>query len=110
MAAGETIESAIKKSQTLNEKGMVCTMDHLGEPVTVRNQYGTAMQNAGRNLSSVNCILIRKMSSKSVLCLFSSEILRLTLNITELVKSPVQNDGGHYFDNNKRFFYYAFTK
>lgn len=39
-----------------------------------------------------------------------SEILGLTLNITELVKSPVQNDGGHYFDNNKRFFYYAFSK
>ncbi|MGE7184218.1 hypothetical protein ACQKKK_09480 [Peribacillus sp. NPDC006672] len=34
MVAGETIESAIKTSQTLDEKGMVCTMDYLGEFVS----------------------------------------------------------------------------
>lgn len=31
VVAGVTIESAIKKVRELNQKGIVCTLDHLGE-------------------------------------------------------------------------------
>ncbi|GEN36689.1 proline dehydrogenase [Aneurinibacillus danicus] len=36
--AGETIREAIQKVQNLNEKGLVCTLDHLGEFVFSREE------------------------------------------------------------------------
>ncbi|MDN3017206.1 proline dehydrogenase [Paenibacillus sp. BSR1-1] len=38
VVAGDTIESAIKKVEELNKKGLVCTLDHLGEFVSSREE------------------------------------------------------------------------
>ncbi|MGG1677734.1 proline dehydrogenase family protein [Neobacillus sp. NRS-1170] len=38
VVAGDTIESAIKKVEELNKKGLVCTLDHLGEFVSSRDE------------------------------------------------------------------------
>ncbi|MEC0301352.1 proline dehydrogenase [Peribacillus frigoritolerans] len=53
VVAGETIESAIKKSQTLNEKGMVCTMDHLGEFVSTKQE---ALEATDYNIRTLEAI------------------------------------------------------
>jgi proline dehydrogenase len=38
VVAGETIETAMTKVKELNEKGLVCTLDHLGEFITSREE------------------------------------------------------------------------
>ncbi|MCI2256489.1 proline dehydrogenase [Domibacillus sp. PGB-M46] len=53
VVAGETIESAIKKAQALNEKGMVCTMDHLGEFVSTRQE---ALEATDYNIRTLEAI------------------------------------------------------
>ncbi|MBZ5482910.1 proline dehydrogenase family protein [Priestia megaterium] len=67
VVAGDTIESAIKKVNQLNQKGLVCTLDHLGEFVSSREEAIEATQYNVRTLetmgkSGVNCNLSVKMT------------------------------------------------
>ncbi|MGM0875929.1 MAG: proline dehydrogenase family protein [Bacillota bacterium] len=54
VVAGDTIESAIKKVQELNEKGLVCTLDHLGEFVSSREEAIEATQYNVRTLEAMD--------------------------------------------------------
>lgn len=53
VVAGETIESAVKKAQDLNKKGLVCTMDHLGEFVSSREEAIEATDYNVRTLEAI---------------------------------------------------------
>ncbi|WP_028393094.1 proline dehydrogenase family protein [Bacillus cihuensis] len=53
VVAGVTIESAIKKVQELNEKGLVCTLDHLGEFVSDRQEAIHATENNVKTLEAI---------------------------------------------------------
>src|SRR5918995_1382829 len=53
VVAGDTIESAIKKVQELNEKGLICTLDHLGEFVSSRAEAIEAPQYNVRTLEAM---------------------------------------------------------
>jgi len=53
VVAGDTIESAIKKVQELNEKGLICTLDHLGEFVSSREEAIEATQYNARTLEAM---------------------------------------------------------
>jgi proline dehydrogenase len=53
VVAGDTIESAIKKVQELNEKGLICTLDHLGEFVSSREEAIEATQYNVRTLEAM---------------------------------------------------------
>ncbi|MGO4889682.1 proline dehydrogenase family protein [Anaerobacillus sp. MEB173] len=67
VVAGETIESAIAKVKQLNAKGLVCTVDHLGEFVFNREEAIEATEYCIKTLdaiysASVNCNLSLKMT------------------------------------------------
>ncbi|MQR85465.1 proline dehydrogenase [Bacillus megaterium] len=67
VVAGDTIQSAIEKVDQLNQKGLVCTLDHLGEFVSSREEAIEATQYNVRTLeaigkSGVNCNLSVKMT------------------------------------------------
>ncbi|MEH7545963.1 MULTISPECIES: proline dehydrogenase [Bacillaceae] len=53
VVAGDTIESAIKKVQELNKKGLVCTLDHLGEFVSSREEAIEATEYNIRTLEAI---------------------------------------------------------
>jgi proline dehydrogenase len=53
VVAGVTIDSAIKKVQQLNEKGLVCTLDHLGEFVSNREEALEATEYNVRTLEAL---------------------------------------------------------
>jgi len=54
VVAGETIDSAIAKVKELNEKGLVCTLDHLGEFVSSREEALEATQYNIRTLEAIH--------------------------------------------------------
>lgn len=65
--AGETIESAIETVRKLNEQGLVCTVDHLGEFVFKRDEAIESAEYCVRTLeaiaeSGVNCNLSLKLT------------------------------------------------
>jgi proline dehydrogenase len=67
VVAGETIEHAIQKVQELNEQGLVCTLDHLGEFVYSEEEANESADYCIRTLeaiaaSGVNCNLSLKMT------------------------------------------------
>ncbi|MBA4535949.1 proline dehydrogenase [Bacillus aquiflavi] len=67
VVAGETIDSAIKKVRELNDKGLVCTLDHLGEFVSSKEEASEATQYCIDTLdaiakSGVECNLSVKMT------------------------------------------------
>lgn len=53
VVAGETIDSAIKTMKSLNEKGLVCTVDHLGEFVSSREEASEATQSCVDTLNKI---------------------------------------------------------
>ncbi|NRD76833.1 proline dehydrogenase [Bacillus sp. BRMEA1] len=53
VVAGETIESAIKKVQELNNKGLICTLDHLGEFVSSREEALEATEYNVKTLKAI---------------------------------------------------------
>ncbi|KMY49134.1 proline dehydrogenase family protein [Peribacillus loiseleuriae] len=53
VVAGVTIESVIKKTQELNEKGLVCTLDHLGEFVSNKEEAIEATDYNVRTLEAI---------------------------------------------------------
>lgn len=53
VVAGMTIESAIRKVQELNAKGLVCTLDHLGEFVSNREEAIEATEYNIRTLEAI---------------------------------------------------------
>jgi proline dehydrogenase len=68
MIAGETIESAIETVRRLNEQGLICTVDHLGEFVHSREEAIESADYCVRTLeaiaeSGVNCNLSLKLTS-----------------------------------------------
>lgn len=68
VVAGETIESAIASVRILNAKGLVCTVDHLGEFVFSREEAIESADYCIKTLdaiaeSGVNCNLSLKMTS-----------------------------------------------
>lgn len=68
VVAGETIESAITTVRSLNSKGLVCTVDHLGEFVYSNEEAIESADYCIRTLdaiaeSDINCNLSLKMTS-----------------------------------------------
>ncbi|WP_211274599.1 proline dehydrogenase family protein [Anaerobacillus arseniciselenatis] len=66
--AGETIEDAIETVRKLNDKGLICTVDHLGEFVFNREEAIESADYCVRTLeaiaaSGVNCNLSLKLTS-----------------------------------------------
>ncbi|USG64845.1 proline dehydrogenase [Brevibacillus ruminantium] len=66
--SGETIEEAISKVRELNEKGLVCTLDHLGEFVFSTEEANESADYCIKTLeaiykSGVDCNLSLKMTS-----------------------------------------------
>lgn len=53
VVAGVTIESAMKTAQELNEKGLVCTLDHLGEFVSSKEEAIEATEYNVKTLESI---------------------------------------------------------
>ena len=53
VVAGVTIESAIETAQELNEKGLVCTLDHLGEFVSRKEEAIEATDNNVKTLEAI---------------------------------------------------------
>lgn len=53
VVAGDTIESAVKKVQELNKKGLVCTLDHLGEFVSSREEATEATEYNVKTLEAI---------------------------------------------------------
>jgi len=67
MVAGETIETAIKAVKNLNNKGLACTLDHLGEFVSSKEEASAATDYCVRTLhaiadANVECHLSVKMT------------------------------------------------
>ncbi|WP_209124134.1 proline dehydrogenase family protein [Alkalihalobacillus sp. BA299] len=67
VVAGQTIENAILKVKELNEKGLICTVDHLGEFVDTREEALDSTEYCIKTLemieeSNVNCNLSLKMT------------------------------------------------
>ncbi|MCM3545795.1 proline dehydrogenase family protein [Priestia megaterium] len=73
VVAGDTIEHAIKKVRELNEKGLVCTLDHLGEFVSSREEAIEATQYNVRTLEA--------MGQAGVTCNLSVKMTQLGLDI-----------------------------
>jgi proline dehydrogenase len=99
VVAGDTIESAIRKVNQLNQKGLVCTLDHLGEFVSSREEAVEATQYNVRTLeamgeSGVKCNLSVKMTQlgldiDSNFCL---ENMRRILETAKKYNNFVRND------------------
>ena len=53
VVAGDSIESMIEKVRELNEKGLVCTLDHLGEFVSTRDEAIEATEYNIRTLEAI---------------------------------------------------------
>ncbi len=67
VVAGKSIESAIEKVKELNNKGLVCTLDHLGEFVDNREEALEATEYCIKTLDAIaasgaNCNLSLKMT------------------------------------------------
>jgi len=67
VVAGETIEEAIQKVRELNQKGVCCTLDHLGEFVLSEQEAGEAADYCIQTLqaiddSKVDCNLSLKLT------------------------------------------------
>ncbi|MDE5416333.1 MAG: proline dehydrogenase [Bacillaceae bacterium] len=67
VVAGQSVESAIEKVKELNEKGLVCTLDHLGEFVDSREEALEATEYCIKTLEAIaasgaNCNLSLKMT------------------------------------------------
>jgi proline dehydrogenase len=73
VVAGDTIEGAMKKVRELNEKGLVCTLDHLGEFVSSREEATEATQYNVRTLEA--------MAANGVDCNLSVKMTQLGLDI-----------------------------
>ncbi|MFP7226417.1 proline dehydrogenase [Priestia filamentosa] len=73
VVAGDTIEGAMKKVHELNEKGLVCTLDHLGEFVSSREEATEATQYNVRTLEA--------MAANGVDCNLSVKMTQLGLDI-----------------------------
>ncbi|MED4072810.1 proline dehydrogenase [Priestia endophytica] len=73
VVAGDTIEGAMKKVRELNEKGLVCTLDHLGEFVSTREEATEATQYNVRTLEA--------MAANGVDCNLSVKMTQLGLDI-----------------------------
>ncbi|RAS73346.1 proline dehydrogenase family protein [Priestia endophytica] len=73
VVAGDTIEGAMKKVRELNEKGLVCTLDHLGEFVSSREEAIEATQYNVRTLEA--------MAANGVDCNLSVKMTQLGLDI-----------------------------
>ncbi|RPK09362.1 proline dehydrogenase family protein [Priestia endophytica] len=73
VVAGDTIEGAMKKVRELNEKGLVCTLDHLGEFVSSREEATEAAQYNVRTLEA--------MAANGVDCNLSVKMTQLGLDI-----------------------------
>lgn len=71
--AGETIESAMKTVQELNNKGLVCTVDHLGEFVFNREEAIEAAEYCVRTLEAI--------AKSGVKCNLSLKLTQLGLDI-----------------------------
>lgn len=73
VVAGVTIDSAMKTVKSLNERGLMCTVDHLGEFVTDRKEAEEA----------ANCCIetINAMSEYGVDCHLSLKLTQLGLDI-----------------------------
>jgi proline dehydrogenase len=81
--AGKTIEEAINKLKDLNEKGLVCTLDHLGEFVTREKEAIEATEYCIKTLDA-----IYKMNVDSNLSL---KLTQIGLNIDiELCKNNMR--------------------
>lgn len=75
VVAGATLEDAIKNVQLLNEKGVACTLDHLGEFVTEREE---AIESTEACLS-----VLRAINETKVDCNLSLKMTQLGLDIDE---------------------------
>ena len=73
VVAGDTIESAIRKVNQLNQKGLVCTLDHLGEFVSSREEAVEATQYNVRTLEAIG--------ESGVKCNLSVKLTQLGLDI-----------------------------
>lgn len=67
VVAGVTIDSAIETAKSLNEKGLVCTVDHLGEFVSSKEEAAEATEYCVKTLEAIaesgaNCNLSLKMT------------------------------------------------
>lgn len=103
VVAGETIESAISTVKKLNAKGLVCTVDHLGEFVYSSEEAIESADYCIRTLdaiaeSGVNCNLSLKMTSLGLdinkeLCL---ENMRRILDTAEKTNNFVRIDMEDY--------------
>ncbi|WHY32276.1 proline dehydrogenase [Cytobacillus firmus] len=60
VVAGVTIESAIKKVRELNQKGIVCTLDHLGEFISSKEE---ATEAAAYNIKTLKAIAASGVNS-----------------------------------------------
>lgn len=84
VVAGETIDSAMKVAKELNDQGLVCTVDHLGEFVSSREEASEATQ---------YCIdTLDKIAETGVNCNLSLKLTQLGLDI----------DYGFCLDNMKK--------
>ncbi|KQL56363.1 MULTISPECIES: proline dehydrogenase family protein [Bacillaceae] len=75
VVAGATLEDAIKNVQLLNEKGVACTLDHLGEFVTEREE---AIESTEACLA-----VLRAIHETGVECNLSLKMTQLGLDIDE---------------------------
>lgn len=61
VVAGENIESMVKKVKELNHQGFVCTLDHLGEFVTSRDE---ALEATNHNIKTLEAITQGQLQSQ----------------------------------------------
>ncbi|OLO27564.1 proline dehydrogenase [Alkalihalophilus pseudofirmus] len=73
VVAGETISQAMKVVRQLNQKGLVCTVDHLGEFVTTKEE---AIQSADYCIRTLNAI-----AKTGVNCNLSLKLTQLGLDV-----------------------------
>ncbi|SDI76886.1 L-proline dehydrogenase [Alteribacillus bidgolensis] len=77
VVAGEDINSAMQAVQQLNEDGIMCTVDHLGEFVTDENE---ALKSAEYCIKTLDAIV-----SKNVDCNLSLKLTQLGLDIDQKI-------------------------
>ncbi|WP_078428312.1 proline dehydrogenase family protein [Alkalihalobacterium alkalinitrilicum] len=75
VVAGKNIESAIKVVKRLNEKGLVCTLDHLGEFVDSKEEALEATQYCIKTLDAI--------AESGVKCNLSVKMTQLGLDISD---------------------------
>ena len=63
MVAGDSIESMVGKVKELNQQGLLCTLDHMGEFITSKEE---AINATNQNIKTMETIAREELNSRII--------------------------------------------